>query len=265
MRARLFSFLVLLVLAGCTRPREEPTALLAEVKRRLLEREGRLGSYRLSGTVQDTGAEPIAFAFVWRAPQRMRGTLLSPVSRVFSWDGSRFFVQDSAQRSLTTFQDDLTPEQRASFLTETFSSFVPEGFRVPLLLSNTQARRATHPRAPQAVELSVQVDDGSARGLTMAYVLRWPTLDFLGKRTLGADGATAEVRVEEEYCDEPLKLCVPRRLTRWAGGEQMGRIELSQVELNPSVPNDSFTLTAPEGYTQQHRTLTEVAVTRERP
>jgi outer membrane lipoprotein-sorting protein len=257
-RLALLALLAPLALAGCSKPQENPAAVLAVVKQRLLEREARLGSYRFSGTVQDAGAEPIEFSFAHRAPQRMRGALLKPVSRVFAWDGTQLYVQDDAQKRLTTFKDDLPPEKRAGFLTETFSPFTPEGFRVPLLLSTTRARRATHPRAPEAVELSVQVQDGSSGGLEMTYVLRWPALDFLGKRTRAADGTTAEVRVEEEHCDEALKLCVPKRLTRWSGEQQVGSIQLAQVELNPSLPNDSFTLTAPEGYDVQSRTLVEV-------
>jgi outer membrane lipoprotein-sorting protein len=257
MRARLLPLLALLALPGCVR-QEDPATLLAEVKKRYLAREARLGAYRFSGTVQDAGAEPLDFTFAYRAPQHLRGTLRKPVERVFSWDGATLYVQDAAQKRLTVFTDDLPPQQRATFITETFGPFTPEGFRVPLLRANTRARRATHPRAPQAVELSVQVEDGSTGGLEMTYVLRWPTLDFLGKRTVSAGGTTAEVRVEEEHCDEPLKLCVPLRLTRWAGGQQVGRIELSQVEFNPVLPNDSFALTAPEGYDVQRRTLAEV-------
>ncbi len=257
-RARLLASLPLLALAGCTRPQEDPAALLASVKQHLLARESRLGSYRFSGTVQDAGAEPIEFSFAHRAPQRMRGELHKPISRVFAWDGTQLAIQDDGQKRLTTFKDDLPPEKRAGFLTETFAPFTPEGFRVPLLLSTTRARRASHPRAPEAVELAVQVQDGSSTGLEMTYVLRWPTLDFLGKRTRAADGSSAEVRVEEEHCEAQFKLCVPKRLTRWSGEQQVGTIQLTQVELNPALPNDSFTLTAPEGYDVQSRTLVEV-------
>lgn len=259
MRALLLGPLLLLALAGCTRPPEDNAAVLGVVKQRLLEREAHLGGYRFSGTVQDTGAEPIEFTFAYRAPARMRGTLLKPVSRTFAWDGEHLYVQDDARKSLTRFKDDLPADKRAGFLTETFAPFTPEGFRVPLLLSNTKVRRASHPRAPEAVELSVVANDGSEGGIEMTYLLRWPTLDFLGKRTRTADGRTAEVRVEAEHCDEKLKLCVPQRLTRWVGDTQVGRIELSQVELNPALPNDAFSLNAPAGYEVQSRTLVEVA------
>jgi hypothetical protein len=85
-------------------------------------------------------------------------------------------------------------------------------------------------------------------------VLRWPGLDFLGKRTRGG-GATSELRVEEEHCEQPLGLCVPRRLTQWAGEQQVAETTLSSVELNPVLPADTFTLAAPEGYDVQTKTL----------
>ena len=61
MRARLL-FLALLVLAGCSRQSDEAT-LLAEVKRRLTERDARLTSYRLEGRTSEGGAAPVDFTF----------------------------------------------------------------------------------------------------------------------------------------------------------------------------------------------------------
>ena len=42
-------------------------------------------------------------------------------------------------------------------------------------------------------------------------------------------------------------------------GKQVGETVLSRVELNAAVPNDTFTLPAPEGYEVQTRTLVEAA------
>ena len=71
MRARLLLPCVLLALAGC--PRKDANANLAsEVKTRLAEREAKLTSYRIAGTVKDEGQEALSFTFDYRAPQRMR-------------------------------------------------------------------------------------------------------------------------------------------------------------------------------------------------
>jgi outer membrane lipoprotein-sorting protein len=257
MRARLLP-LALLVLTGCSRQAED-THLLNEVKRRLSERDARLTSYRLEGRTSEAGTEPVGFSFAYRAPQKMRGTLGAPISRTFSWDGEKLFEQSDSDKRFTTFQNELSPERRAGFLTETFAPFTPEGFRAPLLPANLHAKRTSHPRAPEAVELTAKVDDPASGSLQLTYTLRWPTLDFLGRQSRLADGTTLEVRVEEEHCDEALKLCVPQKLSRWVKGEKAGETTLSQVELNPALPNDTFTLAAPEGYSVQTKTLVDTA------
>lgn len=258
MRVRLLP-LVLLVLAACTRPAEDPAALLNEVKRRLSERESRLTSYRLEGRTREGSAEPVGFTFAYRAPQRLRASLGAPFSRTVSWDGERLFELSETDKRFTTFQTELPPEKRAGFLTEVFSPFAPEGFRAPLLPQGTRAKKNSHPRAPEAVELSAKLSDPSAQGLEVAYTLRWPSLDFLSKRSRASDGTVSEVRVEEEHCEEALKLCVPKRLTRWVKDEKVGETTLSLVELNAPLPNDAFTLAAPEGYEVQTKTLVDEA------
>lgn len=253
MRTRLL-LLTLAVLAGCSK-QQDSTHLVNEVKRRLSERDARLTSYRLEGRMSDAGAEPVAFRFAYRAPQKMMGSLGSPIARTFSWDGERLFEQSDADKRFTTFKNELAPEQRAGFLTETFAPFSPEGFRAPLLPVELSAKRASHPRAPEAVEVTGKVAQSPTESLQVTYTLRWPTLDFLGRQARLPDGTVIETRVEEEHCDEALKLCVPQKLTRWVKGEKAGETTLSKVELNPALPNDTFTLVAPEGYDVQTKTL----------
>jgi len=257
MRNRIFLLCALPALAGCPKKGgDDDAALLPQVKAGLAAREAKLSSYRIAGTVQDEGLEAVTFRFDYRAPQRLRGTLGPPASRTFSWDGTRFFQQLDAEKHFISFTSELPPAKLAGFLAETFHPFMPEGFRTPLLLSHAAVRHATHPLAPQAVELTQKLE-GEAQGLEMTYVLRWPQLDFLARRTRAAGGEEAEERVEEEHCDAALSLCVPKRLGRWQGGRRVGETVLSRVELNAPLPNDAFTLTAPEGYDVQARTLVE--------
>ncbi|NPC77833.1 hypothetical protein HPC49_06140, partial [Pyxidicoccus fallax] len=241
MRVRLLVSCALLSLAGCSRKgADESATLVPEVRTRLAERDAKLTSYRLSGTVKDEGQPPVGFTFDYRAPQRMRGTLGPPASRTFAWDGTHLFQRLDGEKQFSTFKSELPPAKLAEFLTRTFGPFTPEGFRTPLLSRSATARRATHPRAPEAVEL-VQKLEGEAAGVEMVYVLRWPRLDFLGRRTRAPDGTEAEERVEDEHCDEKLGLCVPKRLTRWLAGRQVGETVLGGVELNAPLPNDAFT------------------------
>ncbi|SEU25257.1 hypothetical protein [Stigmatella erecta] len=247
--------LLLLALARCSKPAEPSPALLTEVRRRLAERDARLGSYRLEGQTREGEAPPVAYAFAYRAPQRLRAWLGAPLLRTFSWDGERLFEQSDADKHFTTFAMELSPERQAGFLTEVFSPLMPEGLRAPLLPGTLSAKRVSHARAPEAVELSAGVDAAGAPGLRVTYTLRWPHLDFLSRSTQQADGTTLEVRMEQEQCEAALQLCVPQRLTRWVAGQQVGEMTLSRIELNPVLPKDTFTLVAPEGYTVQSRTL----------
>lgn len=245
---------LLLVLSGCSKRTEDSTALLAQVRQRLAARDGRLTSYQLAGTTSE-GEVTLEFTFAWRSPQRMLGTLGEPASRAFAWDGEHLYERSDTDKLFTTFRDELPADKRAGFLTETFGPFVPEGFRAPLLPGQgVSVRRVSHALAPQAVELTVRPQ--GVEDVEVVYVLRWPSLDFLGKRAR-ASGTLSEVRVEQEQCEEALSLCVPRRLTQWADGQQVGEMTLSLVELNPALPADTFTLVAPEGYEIQNRTLVE--------
>jgi hypothetical protein len=242
--------LFLLLLAGCRRG-GETSALLSDAKQRLAARDGKLTSYVLAGTARE-GTRTMDFQFAYRAPQRMLGTLGAPTSRTFAWDGEHLFERDDAARKFLTYDAGLSPEERAGVLTQLFTPFAPEGFRAPLLPGQgVSARRASHPRGPEAVELTVKPE---GTDVEVTYVLRWPSMDFLGKRTRSGD-ATAELRVEEEQCEQALALCVPRRLTQWGGGQQVAETALTRVELNPTLPADTFTLSAPRGYDVERKTL----------
>jgi hypothetical protein len=249
MRARLLP-LLLLVLAGCRRG-EDTSALLTDATQRLAARDGKLTSYALAGTARE-GAQTMDFQFAYRAPQKMLGTLGAPASRSYAWDGEHLMERSDAAKRLVTYKDELPPEKRVGVLTEIFAPFAPEGFRAPLLPGKgVSARRISHPRGPEAVELTVKPE---GTDVEVTYVLRWPGMDFLGKRTRSG-GASSEIRVEEEQCEQSLGLCVPKRLTQWAGEQQVAETTLSRVELNPTLPAETFTLRAPEGYEVQSKTL----------
>nr|WP_153865493.1 MULTISPECIES: hypothetical protein [Myxococcaceae] len=236
--------LILVVAPGCERGGSGSAAdaarLLRQVEQGLGERDARLRTFRFEGTVQEEGEAPLPFRFAYRAPARMRGSLGGSSPCTFAYDGEHLYEQRDAERRLTTFTLALPPPERTAFLTEVFSPFLPEGFRVPLLpRTGVSAERAVHRLAPQAVRLRVALPQGEQ----VEYLLRWPSLDFLGKRT-----QAGELRVEAEACDAALHLCVPRRLTRWVDGRQVGQTELRDIALGPALPSGLFVLEAPAGY-----------------
>lgn len=246
---------LLLLLPGCPRKPEQERSLISEVRQKLTERDERLQSYRLAGVVREQGQEA-NFEFEFRQPNKMRGRFTRPVQRTFSWDGQRLYERVEDEKRLITYELKLPPQKSALFLTQTFGPFTPEGFRVPLMLQDSTAARTTHRKAAEAVELQMETKDEEGALLAVRYLLRWPSLDFLSKRS-ESSGQLAEVRVEEEHCEQSLGMCFPKQLTQWRGNEPVATTVLSKVEINPPIAADSFTLTAPEGFEAKLEQLVE--------
>jgi hypothetical protein len=173
----------------------------------------------------------------------MRGVITEPAQRTFSFDGQALYQVSFAEKQFVRYSLELSREKSLLLLSQTFSPFAPEGFRVPLLKANQlTARKVKHRLAPEAVEVGQTVQEGE-KSIPVAYTFRWPSLDFLEKRM-----GDSRLEVEEEHCDAALKLCVPKRLSQWVGAERAFTTSLSEVELNPALVAEDFTLAPPEGF-----------------
>jgi outer membrane lipoprotein-sorting protein len=248
--------LLLVAFAACPAKKraESPDNLLSHVKQGLADRDGKLVSYQLAGATRQQGQEA-AFEFFYRFPNQMRGVLTQPLKKAFSFDGKSLYELSTDERRFTRFELKLTPQKSLMLLTQTFAPFAPEGYRAPLLLNEgVTATRGSHPKAPEAVELRVATRDEAGQPMSVVYVLRWPTLDFLAKKTeLG--GRTIEVRVDTEHCEEKLKMCFPKQLSQWEGKDLIASTHLATISLNAPITQESFTLTAPEGFESLQREL----------
>ena len=247
----------LALLTACPKKADESAAsLLSRVKVGLSERDAKLTSYRISGVTREQGLEA-AFDFAYRAPNKVRGELTKPQRRTYAFDGSKLYDLQPDEKRFTAYELKLSQEKAALFLNQTFSPFASEGFRVPLLMSEgVTVTRVALPKAPEAVEVVLVTKDEASKTLTVTYQLRWPALDFLGKKTeLG--GNISEVRVDEEHCDEKLKLCFPKKFTHWEGKDPVATTLLTKVEVNPQIPAGEFTLQAPEGFEVKNQQFVE--------
>lgn len=245
---------VLFLSAAC---KQDPAqaALLSEVREALAGRDRRLTSYHV---VADTteGEATAHHEFFYRAPNHMRGTVTRPQRLTLAFDGVHFFRIDDATRKFETFEFKLPADKAAMFLASSFMPFVPEGFRTPLLPQRqVTAKKGAHPRGPEVVELLLSTKDEAGRSLSMAYLLRFPSADYLGKRSGSSQGE--EQVVEEEVCDAALKLCVPKVVVDKSDGAVVATTRLSTIELNVALPNDSFTPAVPEGFTTEKHELVE--------
>ncbi len=248
--------LALSLVTACRKPADSAAdpALLAQVKSALAEREKKVGSYEIAGTVVQDGQQA-GFEFAWRAPGRMKGTLLGEKGRTFSYDGDRLFELSQADRTLTSYELNLPDAQVRAYLTQLFASFVPEGYRAPLLdFSHAQARRVSHPKATEAVELSSETKDDAGATIRVVYVYRWPAMDLLERR-LETSGSAMVIAIEEEHCVQRLGLCLPKKVAQRVG-ERLGAVTtLSRVDLDSTVAAEAFTLALPEGFTSKSMPL----------
>jgi outer membrane lipoprotein-sorting protein len=241
------ALLIFLLALGCKPQAAAPEAsLLSEVKARLAERDRKLAGYKLSTTVTE-GANEAKFEFFFRSPNRMKGVITHPTQVTYSFDGEKLHQLTPANKKLMVKKMDGTAEQNILLLNRTFAPFAPEGFRAPLLVQKgVTAKKVTHPKATEAVQVTQEAKDETG-SVKVSYVFRWPQLDFLEKTSETA-GQSSVVRVDEEHCDEKLKLCVPKKLSQLLGGQLVGQSVMTSVELDAAIPNDAFTLQQPEGF-----------------
>ncbi|MCU0701020.1 MAG: hypothetical protein MUC96_31315 [Myxococcaceae bacterium] len=245
-------------LLGCPKESASPENLASEARRFLAERDKRLSRYAVEAK-STQGEATATYAFVYRAPNRVKGTMVTPTSFTLAFDGTRFFKLSPADKKLETFELKLPADKAAMFLLTQFSPFVPEGYRTPLLPSKgVAAAKVSHPRGPEAFELKVVTSDEAGAPITVVTHLRYPTGDFLGKKTTAGE-RVSELVVEEEQCDAARGLCVPKRVVQRENGVELGRTEFTRIDLAAEVTQDAFTLTAPEGFSVESRELVESA------
>lgn len=236
---------------GCPKETEAPAAnLVSDAKRALAERDRRLGHYQVEAT-STQGDQTATYGFVYRAPGRVKGTVLTPSPVTLSFDGTRFFKLSMAEKKLEAFELKLPQEKAALFLTTQFAPFVPEGFRTPLLPS----KGVVAAKHADGVELIIKTAD-EGREVEVRYLLRLPSGDFRSKQTKVGD-AVSEVKVEAEHCDVTLGLCVPKVVVQRENGTEVGRTTFTRIDLTAEVPNDAFTLSAPEGFALEKHELVE--------
>lgn len=246
-----------LAAAGCSRASPEPrTALLDQARATLAARDAALAGYRFLST-STRGAERAVHRFAFRAPNHSRGELLEPRHLVRAFDGRALVEVDFERRVHTTFQLELPEAKAALALATTFGPMVPEGLRAPLLPARgLDVRRLPDEGGEERLELSATVEDEAGGRVRTAWVFRWPQMELRSKRSEAA-ALVRETRVEGQTCDAARALCVPTTLSEWENGQEVGRTELAELELDPALPADAFAPTVPQGFEAQRRRLVE--------
>lgn len=236
---------------------EETEKLLQTVRGRLAERERKLQSFALKGSTTE-GTQTLAYAFAYRAPNKMRAVFFTEPGREFVFDGETLHEVSVEKKKAYRYAFALPKEQASLFLNQLFAPVVPEGFRTPLIAArNVRVERFAHPKAPEAIRITQTAGEGADAPIDVITELRWPSLDFLGKKTGGS-----QLTVEAEHCDTARSVCVPQKLTQlFNPGGATAQTELTEIDLNAPLPADAFTLKLPEGFTLEDKTLSAPTLT----
>lgn len=257
------------LLFGCSKKNEgpvEPESLLPAVKSAFAERDRKLTSFEIQGTITQPAptAQPdggavlteAKFDVAHRAPNRLRGTLRGGDQELtYLFDGERLAQLDPRNKRMIEYDLNAPRDQVAFFIAQLSGTLVPEGYRVPVMdFGNATAKRVSHPKAPDAVELSSVTRGEAGEQIRVVYVLRWPSMDLLEKR-MSAGGGTMTLTVMDEHCDDKLKLCVPRKLEQRYDGQPGATTTVTKIALNAAPAMDAFTVTVPEGFSVEKRPL----------
>lgn len=229
-RRSLKKFVVIFALAACAKE-PAPSPELVAAREALQKREQKLTSFSLEAesTEKDTSAR---YSFKYAAPGLAWGRI---GEQELAFDGKQLISIDHAAKTYTVMP-------QTELLHSVFSPFVPEGFRSPLLPSrNVIAKNVRHARAETAVELTTSPGDG----ITVTWVLRMPSGDFIEKRTVnGAHSGRLEVIMEQ--CDGVI--CVPTKLVETFDDQPLGKTVISDIEFNVKFDAATFSPKVPDGY-----------------
>ena len=245
----------LLGVSGCRPPPPKVDRLAMAVQQALAMREGKLSRFMFGAKLDQRDQPLTSFDFTFRAPGRMRGRFYRPRQETLSFDGTSVFQVLPDQKVFRKLALPPSPEARGLRLTQRFAPFIPEGFRMPDLPWNSvHATPVSHPRAPEAVALSVDLPPENGKPHLLTYTVRWPSGDFLVRREESADGVV-ETRVEDENCDQKAGFCTPLKMSTFKNSVKTQSLEILELEMNESPAVEEFTLTPPAGYTVENAAL----------
>ena len=217
---------------------------LLKVQAQLAKRLEAVHDYDVEGTVAATDGQHLRFRYAMQQPTFMAGEFLNDAgarTRAFVFDGKVLAVVDDVTKTVARHDLSANEEQLLLTLHETFSSFVCEGWRPPLLRPTTTNATVVG----DTVELTVPIN---AAGLQRSVVVVDTNGAFVGKRSV-ADGEVivASVTVTKSEVDAGTKLKFPTVWEQLAGG-QRAITTLTSWKVNSGIAAERFSTAIPAGY-----------------
>ena len=219
--------------------------VFARVQAQLGARLEAVHDYDVGGNVVAADGQQLRFRYAMQQPTFMAGELLDEAgvrTRAFVFDGKVLAVIDDATKTVARHDLSGNEEQLLLTLHQTFSSFVCEGWRPPLLRPTTTVATVVG----DTVELVVPIN---AEGLLRSVVVVDNNGAFVSKRTV-ADGEVVltSTTVLASAIDAATTLKFP---TSWAqvDGDQRATTTLSTWVVNGGIAAERFSTAIPAGFT----------------
>jgi hypothetical protein len=175
-----------------------------------------------------------------------------------SFDGKNYYRLEEAAKKLTILHFQLPTAERKVALSMLMGAFVPEGFQSPKVMPKHLKQSWLNSKGPtRLLRLENHVSAGS-EAATIAYVVRWPSLDFLKKEIWVEGRQQMEFVMQEETCMQKNNVCLPTRIVAKQEGKTLAPQKISRLSFQEAISNEHFVLQAPEGFAVERHTLSSL-------
>jgi hypothetical protein len=248
---------------ACKKENKEPRfPTPSDILQKMSAREKALSSFSIQVRTEEPEVT-VEHVLVFRAPNFLRADVKQPQKLVLSFDGQNHYRLEDAAKKLTILNLHLPTAERKIAVSMLMGALMPEGFQLPKVVPQNLKQSWLEPEGSNRVlRLENQLSDGSDTA-NIAYVVRWPSLDFLKKEIFADERQQIEVAMQEEACrpgsSEPEnKVCFPTRIVGRQNGEALSLQKIELLSFQETISNEHFVLLAPEGFAVERHTLSSL-------
>jgi len=243
---------------ACKKGNQEPRLPSAsDILQKMNAREKGLSSFSIQVHTEEAGVV-VEHTLVFRAPDFVRVDVTQPQKLVLSFDGQNHYRLEEAAKKLTLFTLHLPVAERKLALSMFMGALMPEGFGTPKLRPNHLKLSWLEPQGPnRLLRLENHVRDGNEEA-GIAYVVRWPSLDFLKKELFLGGKQQVEFVMQEEQCMPEAGLCFPTQIVARQNGAEFAPQKIKLLAFQEAVSNERFLLEAPEGFAVERHTFSSL-------
>ncbi|MCL2626375.1 MAG: hypothetical protein FWD46_06140 [Cystobacterineae bacterium] len=228
----------------------------AEILQKMEAREKVLSSFSIQVHTEEAGGA-IEHQLVFRAPDFLRVEVQRPQKLSLGFDGRDHYRLEPSAKKFSVLSLKLPAAERKVALSKLLGAFVPEGFQLPKVMPKGLKQSWLEPQgSTRILRLENHLRDGSGE-TTVAYVLRWPSLDFL-KKEIWVDGRSIEFVMQEEHCLSESGVCFPTLMVVKQDGETLWPQKIELLSFQEAFSNEHFMFQAPEGFVVERHNISSL-------